>query len=153
MTPPALVNGEDPKEPAKNRRMMTVHIFCEATTPASKIEKPANETANRTCLPYSSDKGAQMSGPVAEKRSRSAYAFVVYVFSSSTWINGNFQQKFLGVSIPRANPNTNNDRPSVATSSPVPKSAINPVIPPENMDEHSETARVANAMEKTIIHL
>lgn len=27
ITPPAFVKGEDPKEPAKKRRMMTVHIF------------------------------------------------------------------------------------------------------------------------------
>lgn len=34
MTPPAFVKGEEPKDPAKNRRMISVQIFSEPALPA-----------------------------------------------------------------------------------------------------------------------
>jgi hypothetical protein len=36
MTPPALVNGEEPKEPAKNLRIIRVSMFWEPAAPALK---------------------------------------------------------------------------------------------------------------------
>lgn len=65
MTPPEFVNGLEPNEPAKNRRMMTVQIFC-APQPAALKMANAPYVLNRTTWrPQSSDIGAKKSGPIA----------------------------------------------------------------------------------------
>lgn len=40
ITPPAFVNGDDPKAPAKNRIRRRVWMFCAPAAPALKAVKP-----------------------------------------------------------------------------------------------------------------
>lgn len=42
MTPPEFVRGEDPKAPAKKRKMMSVQIFCAPAAPALNAVKAPN---------------------------------------------------------------------------------------------------------------
>ena len=68
MTPPIFVRGEDPKEPAKKRRMSSVQMFCAPAHPALKHAKSPKVTKNITCLPYISDIGEKSKGPTANPR-------------------------------------------------------------------------------------
>lgn len=41
ITPPAFVNGDDPKAPAKNRKMISVSMLCAPAAPALKAVRIA----------------------------------------------------------------------------------------------------------------
>jgi hypothetical protein len=47
MTPPALVNGEEPKEPAKNLRIIRVSMFWAPAAPALKAVRNMYVPKNR----------------------------------------------------------------------------------------------------------
>jgi len=47
ITPPAFVNGEDPKEPARNRKMSRVSMFLEPAAPALNAVRAMYVAKNR----------------------------------------------------------------------------------------------------------
>jgi hypothetical protein len=51
MTPPELVRGEDPKEPAKKRRMMSDQMFCAPAAPALNAVRAAYVMKNSNRRP------------------------------------------------------------------------------------------------------
>ena len=65
MTPPALVNGDEPKAPAKKRRIMRVWIFCDPAAPQLNAVKAQYVPAKRSWRPSISLKGAQSRGPIS----------------------------------------------------------------------------------------
>ena len=48
MTPPALVKGDDPKEPAKKRRMIRVQIFFDPAAPQLNAVRAQYVTMKRS---------------------------------------------------------------------------------------------------------
>lgn len=51
MTPPAFVKGDDPNEPAKNRRIKIDCVFCAPAEPALKKVKAPKVRMNRIWRP------------------------------------------------------------------------------------------------------
>ena len=72
MTPPALVKGEDPKAPARNRVTMSVVMFLLPTAPALKAVIAPYVPEKIICRPYSSERGAHSRGPMAKPSTKSA---------------------------------------------------------------------------------
>jgi len=70
ITPPAFVKGEEPKAPAKNRRMRSVWMFCDPAAPALNAVSMAYVPKKSTCRPYNSDIGAHSRGPIAKPRTK-----------------------------------------------------------------------------------
>ena len=71
ITPPALVRGEEPKAPAKKRKMTRVWMFCDAAAPALKAVSAPYVMKNKIWRPYSSDRGAHSNGPMAKPSTKS----------------------------------------------------------------------------------
>lgn len=65
-----LAKAEEPKAPAKNRRMMCVQMFWDAADPALKAVIARKVIIKRIRLPNTSEKGAQTSGPTTERHDR-----------------------------------------------------------------------------------
>jgi hypothetical protein len=51
MTPPELVRGDDPKAPAKKRRMISVSMFCAPAAPALKAVRARYVMKNNSRRP------------------------------------------------------------------------------------------------------
>ena len=64
ITPPALVNGDEPNEPAKKRRIIRVQIFCDPAAPELNAVRAQYVMMKRICRPNSSLSGAQRRGPI-----------------------------------------------------------------------------------------
>lgn len=58
VTPPALVRGDEPNDPAKNRSMRRLWMFLDSAAPALKAVNATNVPTKTTCRPYSSLNGA-----------------------------------------------------------------------------------------------
>lgn len=63
ITPPALVNGDDPNAPAKKRRIISVQLFWAPAAPQLKAVKAQYVLIKSSCRPKSSLSGAHRRGP------------------------------------------------------------------------------------------
>lgn len=83
-TPPAFVNGDDPKAPERNLSIRSVWIFWDPVLAARNIVTMPYVITNSFCLPYSSDKGAHSKGPKANPRT---YSDIPSVATSESILN------------------------------------------------------------------
>ena len=70
MTPPALVKGEEPKEPAKNLKTRRLAMLLTPAQPARKAVNSAKVEKKTYWRPIVSLNGAQTRGPKAKPRTK-----------------------------------------------------------------------------------
>ncbi len=71
ITPPALVSVDEPKQPAKNRKMRSVPGWLAPVQPAAKAVNTLNVTKKMIWRPYSSERGPRA---MAQERNRARKA-------------------------------------------------------------------------------
>lgn len=122
IVPPAFPKGDDPKKPARKRRIIRVWIFLAPAAPALKAVSRQNVAVKMCRRPNVSLSGAHL-------------------------LNGEYTFQNEGVSLsynrgPNAKPKTNREIPRIATSSPQSKSLTIWPIPPEYAEDTRATVRV-----------